>query len=145
MKSKRTAPLSAVMLRATACASEKGCVDYVSNSERGPAPWADMQKRLEKQRLAHAEGKEGQKPPCTLPLTAACYQGDHVPCTNADAILHLLTSSISFSSLSTHPHSLHKQFVFLLQISHPSSQTDLSFPRASANMPLFCKPQFFQY
>lgn len=98
MKSKRTAPLSAVMLRATACASENGCFDYVSNGERGTAPWEDMQKRLEKQGLAHAEGKEGQKPPCTLPLTAACYHGDHVPCTNLDAILHLLTSSIFFSS-----------------------------------------------
>lgn len=90
MKSQKTATSSVMLLHATACAGKNGWFDYIKNSEWNctPGGHAEMPHALKKRPgicsiLWHAEGKEGQKPPCALPLIATCYQRGQVPCRNA--------------------------------------------------------------
>lgn len=64
------------LLPAIACTSKRGCFDYTNNSEWNCSlgGYTGLEIKLSTcSLLMHAEGKEGQKPPYTLPLTATCY------------------------------------------------------------------------
>lgn len=129
-----------------------------SRAVNGTAPWEDMRNAscFEKRPgrcsiLRCTEGKEGQKPPCILPLTVTCYQRRPSPlqeCRYQDFcyILYLLTSRIFFSSLSTF-----LIFHTFLCVPCPDTHIFLEYNRsprftcASANTILFHQPQFFQY
>lgn len=107
-------------------------VSTTSGAANGTAPWEDTRNasRFEKRPgrcsvLRCTEGKEGQKPPCTLPLAVTCHQRRPSPsqgCRYQDScyILHLPTSRIFFSSFSFHLSSpFTRYFMFLLQIPTP--------------------------